>query len=93
MRFSSFIGIDVSKATLDVHLAFKDDIKNGFHKTFNNTIKGFASMRSFIEKKGADVSHSLFCLENTGDYSLLLSYYLSKNKLHYHLANPLTVKL
>lgn len=93
MVFNSFIGIDVSKLTIDVHLAFEKDIKNGVHKVFKNTLKGFNSMLFFLKKKGSELENSLFCLENTGDYSLMLSHFLSQNNLRYHLANPLTVKL
>ena len=93
MVFNSFIGIDVSKLTIDVHLAFEKDIQNGVHKVFKNTIKGFNTMTSFLKKKGTELENSLFCLENTGDYSLMLSHFLGENKHHYHLANPLTVKL
>ncbi len=92
MVFKSFVGIDVSKLTFDVHVALIDDINNGQHKVFNNNPKGFTKFLSYVSrKKGVDLESTLFCLENTGDYSLLLSHYLSKKECRYHLANPIEV--
>ena len=76
-----------------MHLAFEHDIQNAVHKKFKNTIKGFNAMILFLKKKETELENSLFCLENTGDYSLMLSHFLGENNHHYYLANPLTVKL
>ena len=84
-NYKEAIGIDVSKKTLDVscHLL-------GKHKVFTNDIRGYRSMLSWVEK---EVKASFFCcFENTGNYSLKLSCYLSRQGVDYVEENPLRIK-
>ncbi|WP_291781014.1 hypothetical protein [Cecembia sp.] len=43
MKFKVFIGIDVSKSTIDVYL-----LRGGRHAVFSNNKKGFAEMTEWI---------------------------------------------
>jgi transposase len=45
MKYKVFIGIDVSKLTIDAHLH-----AIGASKTFSNEEKGFASLLSWVKK-------------------------------------------
>ncbi len=43
MKFKSFIGIDVSKSTLDVYLK-----NGGYHSVFSNDKQGFEAMIEWV---------------------------------------------
>lgn len=60
-----FLGIDVSKATVDVAL-IKDERKPR-HKVFANTEAGHQQLLSWLKDNGAQQVHA--CLEATGTYS------------------------
>lgn len=77
MKFKSFVGIDVSKKTIDVV------IKDGDHRIFNNSSAGFSQMVKWLEKHKHDLRSAVFCFENTGIYSLPLCLYFSQRKLPY----------
>lgn len=83
-----FIGIDVSKLTLDVHLYF-----NKSHKVFSNDESGFKSMTKWIKQlvKGNDCS-TKYCFEHTGIYSMALSIYLKDNNESFYMVSGLAVK-
>lgn len=84
-NYKEAIGIDVSKHTLDVSCHVL-----GKHKVFTNDIKGYRSMLSWVGKL---VNECVFyCFENTGNYSLKLSCYLSKQGVDYIEENPLRIK-
>ena len=72
MRFTYFIGIDISKATFDLCAAPAAHINEVVHKVFPNTTKGFELMIKFLNKQHSDLKKTLFCMENTGDYSLIV---------------------
>lgn len=91
MVFKSFVGIDVSKLTLDVCVASAEDVHQGSHREFKNTQKGFEQLLKFVIKQGSELSSTLFCFENTGDYSLLLSHFLKEKGCGFHMANPMTI--
>jgi hypothetical protein len=83
-----FIGIDVSKLTLDVHLYF-----NKSHKVFSNDESGFKSMTKWIKQlvKDSDCS-TKYCFEHTGIYSMALSIYLKDNNESFYMVSGLAVK-
>jgi len=60
---NTIVGIDVSKATLDIVLL------NGktSHNVFENSPKGFIQLQNWLEKHQAIETHS--CLEATGQYA------------------------
>ncbi|MEM9078828.1 MAG: IS110 family transposase [Bacteroidota bacterium] len=85
-NYEEAVGIDVSKNTLDVschHLCT--------HRVFPNDIKGYRSMISWVcgQTKGKSF---FYCFENTGNYSLKLSCYLSSKQVDYVEENPLKIK-
>lgn len=90
MIYTEFIGIDVSKLTIDVWLYHSRK-----HMQFDNTEKGFKAMLNWIKKitKNAEVSQYLFCLENTGLYNLPFCSFADDQQLNYCLESALRIKL
>lgn len=75
----SFVGIDVSKDTLDYSLVCDGQ---QIWPERENSIKGIKAFIKALSKKGIkDLSNSIFCLEHTGIYSNHLISFLTDNKL------------
>lgn len=82
----AFLGIDVSKATLDVALL------NGkvHYGVFDNTEKGFTNLQSWLEKRQVMVGHA--CLEATGQYGYPAAEYLHRQGYLVSVVNPVRIK-
>ena len=92
MDYKVFIGIDISKKTIDVALRSKS-LKEPVHKQFENNISGFKSMVSWIKKQtGKSGKELLFCMEHTGVYVLPLACFLTEKQLPFCLENPYHLK-
>lgn len=88
MEFTSIIGIDVSKHTLD---AFCHE--SGIHLQFQNSKKGFNNLVKWAAKMGdMDGKKQLYCFEHTGLYSLPLSIFLSENNVAFCVVPALEIK-
>jgi transposase len=91
-RFNYYVGIDVSKLTLDISMLCEqqNDTKTVYYKIENNK----KSIAQFVKKtlEKYELSQILFCFEDTGIYSLPLSYYLNDNKLYYWKVPSLEIK-
>ena len=81
------VGIDVSKRTIDVQLHCLKE-----HKVFENNKKGFKELETWVTKKELDPSEVIYCFENTGWYSIQLSFFLSERKRFFVCENPLVLK-
>ena len=80
------VGIDVSKNTLDATLYH---VKQ--HAVFTNDDKGYAQLLSWVSDQ-LEVSSYFFIFENTGNYSLKLSVFLSSKDLVYVEESPMRIK-
>ncbi|MCP4245101.1 MAG: IS110 family transposase [bacterium] len=80
---SVFVGIDVSKKTLDV--AWFSGHRR-VHLKVSNSLDGFTAL---VQQCPSEVH---FVMEATGAYYLRLAYYLHDNKLKVSVVNPLTIK-
>ena len=82
------VGIDVSKATLDVHIH-----STRFHFVVENGPKGFIVLLETIFKicncKKQDI---FFCFENTGKYSRMLSVFLHTQSIPFAMVPALEIK-
>ena len=91
-KFDYYVGIDVSKKTLDVTILYECEniTKTGYYKIENNE----KSIAQFVKKTLGkyDLGQILFCFETTGVYSLPLSYYFSNNKLAYWQVPAMEIK-
>ena len=92
MKFTWFIGIDVSKATLDVACCHQDNPNQFSYQQFDNNLSGFKSLLKWLGKQKVDSQASLFCMEHTGHYTLALCCFLQDNHLAYTLISPLHLK-
>jgi transposase len=91
-KFDYYIGIDVSKLTLDVSILFEcgNTTKTEYYKIENKE----KSIAQFVKKKLGNYlpEQILFCFEDTGIYSMPLAYYLSDNKLSYWQVPAIEIK-
>lgn len=92
MEYKVFVGIDISKSTIDVALRSKS-LKEPLHKQFQNSISGYRKMLAWIKKQtGIQGKELLFCMEHTGVYVLPLSCFLTEKQLSFCLENPYHIK-
>jgi transposase len=91
-KFDYYIGIDVSKKTLDVTILQKcvSTTKTEYYKIENNE----KSIAQFVKNKLGkyDLKQLLFCFEDTGIYSMPLAYYLNDNELVYWQVPSVEIK-
>lgn len=64
----SYVGIDVSKLTIDVCVLFAAGVHE--HRQFENKLSGFNEMSAWLEsQKNFNNEASLYCMEHTGLYT------------------------
>lgn len=87
-KIKDAVGIDVSKATIDVHLHQKNQ-----YSQFENSKKGFADLLRWTKQvTGSRLNELFFCFEHTGIYSLNLAAFLHKNEVQYSVVPALHIK-
>lgn len=89
---TSYLGVDVSKAKLDVALLSEDGSKFN-SKVFPNSQSGAAALIAWLDAHapgGAAATH--VCMEATGSYHELLAFHLHSARLLVSVANPMRVK-
>jgi hypothetical protein len=91
-KFDYYVGIDVSKLTLDVTILCEcnNSTKTEYYKIENNE-RGIAQ---FVKKQFGNHAFEriLFCFENTGVYSSLLASYLHEAKIPYWHVPAMEIK-
>lgn len=93
MKYSGFVGIDISKDTFDVSLCRNLSEQSPLpHQVFSNAPKGFKAMIKWLNENRVNPDELLFCLEYTGVYSLKVSYWFEEKEYSYVLENPLQVR-
>lgn len=91
-EFTNFVGIDVSKQTLDAVFIFNQEINQAIHQQFSNDEKGIRKMLVFVQKqKGVNAQNTLFCYEHTGIYGRKLSYTLVEKKYCVWIEMPVAI--
>ena len=86
-----FLGVDVSKAKLDVALLLAPDKFKS--KVFANDAQGFAALLQWLLSLVPEARTSLhICMEATGSYHEALACFLSDQGLVLSVVNPLWVK-
>jgi transposase len=91
MEFKFFVGVDVSKDTLDfaVYAESKLQIER---KAVNTTVGIKAFIKEFKKTFSPDPTAFIFCMEHTGIYCNHLLRYLEKEKIAAWIENPLAIK-
>ena len=93
MEFRFFIGIDVSKDTLDIGLLDAENSETVNHQQVSNNDSGIAAMLDWLqEHNGFSIENSLFCLEHTGMYNYPLLQFFSKQGASVWVENPIQIK-
>lgn len=91
MHFSYFIGVDISKNTLDAAIYPAKDRNDDFLH-IENTSKGLRTMITWIKRKGIKTGDVVICAEHTGIYTNPLIDYLDKKGIALSLNSPLEIK-
>lgn len=79
MDFTHFIGIDVSKETLDFSVLKTGDLL--FHLQVENSLKGIKTFMNHLRKSDNKADRFLFCVEHTGVYNYHLLEYITAHEL------------
>jgi len=93
-NYACFVGIDVSKAKLDVTLLLSPIIPDlpQQHFIVSNDKKGIGQIFKELVRKKIELSTVLFCFEDTGVYSMPLSCFLSDQRLDYWMVPAIEIK-
>jgi transposase len=94
MKSYLFIGIDISKATLDVCVLSSSDMAVSQYHQFSNSSKGFIQLLKWLKQndEGVSVGDWRVCMENTGMYSLQLNCFLHEKRIWQCMENALQIK-
>ena len=93
MNYSGFIGIDVSKKTLDASIFVAGEVIDRFpHVQVRNDKQGFRDLLRWAREQGMKPKDTLFGLEFTGYYSDALEQFLTGKKLSYAMLPTTAVK-
>ena len=93
MNKNWFIGIDVSKKTLDASIFVAGEVINRFpHTQVRNDKEGFKELLKWLKERGLRLQDALIGLEFTGYYSDALEQFLTRKKLCYTMLPTTVVK-
>jgi transposase len=88
-----FVGIDVSKKTLDASIFVAGEVINKFpHVQVRNDRQGFKDLLRWAKGQGVKAKDALFGLEFTGYYSDALEQFLTKKQASYTMLPTTVVK-
>lgn len=92
MNYTFFIGIDVSKSTLDFSVMYGKEFL--FHSKTSNEISGLKEFWAVLKSKaGFELSNAIFCMEHTGIYNQHLLNFLHSKKANICLEASVHIKL
>lgn len=91
MNYKWFVGIDISKKTLDAVLYVKDSTQKSPHIQISNNNSGYIKLVKWLEKQKVTINFTLFCMEHTGIYGVKLANFLYE-KSSCCLESPLQIK-
>jgi transposase len=91
MQINNFIGIDVSKLTLDI-TAVVDGKEVGYVQIKNSTKEINKGLVGFLERLGLDLKYSVFCMEYTGIYTYPLVNWLGTKNASIWMESGLQIK-
>ena len=93
MKMKHFIGIDVSKETLDITWLGQDGKQIGYKKIKNARKEIVALSKELKKSCGIEFETTVFCMEYTGVYNLPLLDYFSDNKANIWMESGRQIKL
>jgi len=92
MNYELFVGIDISKLTIDVVSFTKKSLEKPIHHVFKNSYDGFAQMLEWLSLYDVAMDRVLFCCEHTGIYICPLACFMDANGLPIWIENGLHIK-
>jgi transposase len=94
MQTALFVGIDISKTTLDVSILCPTEMNTIHYQQFSNNAKGFTQLLKWIKQRneGVPIACWRVCMENTGMYSMELNCFLQQKGIWQCLENALQIK-
>ena len=93
MQKDFYIGVDISKKTIDVAIYKKEKAsKASVCEKFSNSPDGFKEMKRWLRKCGVSLTNALFCMEATGHYTYELCLFLEQQEVSYSVQSPLHLK-
>lgn len=91
-NYGLIIGIDVSKLKLDVTFLHDIHAKQHYHCIVSNDEKGVRQILREIKRLKVELNQTLICFENTGIYSMPLSFYLNDLGVDYWIVPAIEIK-
>lgn len=89
---TAYIGIDVSKATLDVAVIESKTPERIKKKRFSNSASGHSDLIRWLSERGVTAADAHICLEATGPYSEVVAQTLVDAGLAVSVVNPARIK-
>jgi transposase len=92
-KFTTFIGIDVSKLTLDVSVINDNGLSPAKYQQFKNHPNQLRQIIRFVSQNtSSSKSDWLFCMEHTGIYTVYMCSFLSSQKFNYALVPAIEIQ-
>lgn len=89
--YDVFVGIDISKLTLDVMLDNPDQNQTEFIQV-ENSMKGFKCLNDWLIECGADPKQTILCAEHTGRYGEHLACWAEQSQWDYAIVKTTALK-
>jgi transposase len=90
MNYLYFIGIDISKKSLD--FAIRDQTQHLVHLKVDNSLEGLKQFKQACLARNIDLQHSLICCEHTGIYNQHILSLITQDHLSLWLESSLRIK-
>jgi transposase len=93
MTYTHFIGIDISKATLDIAYLHRSKPDTILHFKISNDERGLLQLQQrLIDQPEFSLSQAVFCMEHTGIYNFSLLQFLDEWSASIWLENATQIK-
>jgi len=92
MKFKWFVGVDISKKTLDATLFDKMLLKKSPHIGVSNNMKGFKELIVWLKKQCGQLDGLIICMEHTGVYGNDLAIFMDNKQVAFSMVSPLHIK-
>ncbi len=91
MKKNWFIGIDISKKTIDVAIHDQENKRCKSHFKTGNDLKGYKELVKNLKKEGVKLDEAFICMEYCGVYGMEIGFFL-EGKIDYCFCSPLQIK-
>ncbi|MHB9147530.1 MAG: IS110 family RNA-guided transposase [Candidatus Amoebophilus sp.] len=92
MQYTYILGIDVSKATLDLALSTNQANAPIVNRRFDNNLAGYRALLAWLKEEKINLKHLLICLENTGIYHRSLAAFFHSHHAFIWIETPVSIK-